>query len=656
MRLTLRTVLAYLEDALPPEDARRIGRMIGRSPAARRIVARIRKVVRRRRLIAVKPDSDSKKGMDANDMSEYLDNVLPEDKLERVERRCLKHDALLAEAAACHQILSRVLGEAPPVNEDARLRAYSAVGVLATTPTNIAVVGSPNQPVDAAKPGTNDAAPDLPIPTFAMPESSAGRAALVTLVGLLFVALGLVLWRGLEPGPVVMADSRENEEAVQPKEKPAPAVVENKETPLVVNAKKNEPIVVLNTPEPKKEALPPTPTPANKEPNSKPPEAVDRKSPPPAPVPSLARAPDAKAPVQKAADYTATSGVLCRLRKEGPERLQTNSAVNVGDVLVNLEGWRSELKLISGDVIDLVDGVKIAVRSGAKPVFEIRRGRMLVRAVNPTSLTLGIGPDDFVVRMAKPNALVTIEYLPAASIGGTETPAAALVGAISDNVTLEFKGRKLELAKAHLVDVAVGRGFGTPHPETTPVWLTGSQLSPADMKASDRLNERNAIPFGTQGLVDSLQARAADRNRDVRKMALRALAALEVYPAVVDALRDERFADNRAAAFTALRSVTQTDPEGTAAIRQALLHSIPGEEADEVIRLLRGYNRQEFANATIAKRLVALLDSETLMIRELAIRNLKDATGKDFGYNAVEPAARRASAVKQWESFVRERR
>src|SRR5215204_5490002 len=96
MRLTLRTVLAYLEDALPPESARRIGRMIGRSPAARRIVARIRKVVRRRRLIAVKPDSDSKKGMDANDMSEYLDNTLPEEQLHRVERRCLKHDALLA--------------------------------------------------------------------------------------------------------------------------------------------------------------------------------------------------------------------------------------------------------------------------------------------------------------------------------------------------------------------------------------------------------------------------------------------------------------------------------------------------------------------------------------------------------------------------------
>src|SRR6476659_3584973 len=135
MRLTLRTLLAYLEDALPSESTKRIGRMVARSSGASRVVRRIRKVVRRRRLIAVKPDSDSRRGMDANDMAEYLDNVLPEDQVQRVERRCLKHDALLAEAAACHQILSRVLGETASVNEESRRKAYAAVGVSSVTPT-----------------------------------------------------------------------------------------------------------------------------------------------------------------------------------------------------------------------------------------------------------------------------------------------------------------------------------------------------------------------------------------------------------------------------------------------------------------------------------------------------------------------------------------
>ena len=325
MRLTLRTVLAYLEDALPPENARRIGRMIGRSPAARRIVARIRKVVRRRRLIAVKPDSDSKKGMDANDMSEYLDNTLPEEQLHRVERRCLKHDALLAEAAACHQILSRVLGETPPVNESARLRAYSAVGVLATSPTDVAVVGSPLTPAEPAKivdgsrtgAGTADSdVCDSGIPRRPGGARHAGRFAVRRARHGAVAGIGTGTGRRRACG-----QSRKRGSGVQPKEKPAPApaVAESKEIPLVVDRNKNEPLVVLKTPEPKKEALPPAPT--TNEPDKKPSEPVDRKSPPKPPTPAVARVTDAKAPVLKAADYTATSGVLCRLRKEGPERL-----------------------------------------------------------------------------------------------------------------------------------------------------------------------------------------------------------------------------------------------------------------------------------------------------------------------------------------------
>ena len=653
MRLTLRTLLAYLEDALPPENAKRMGRLIARSAAARRLTARIRKVVRRRRLIAVRPDSDSRKGLDANDMSEYLDNSLPETQVHRVERRCLKHDALLAEAAACHQILSRVLGESPTINESARQRAYAAVGITAATPTNIAPVGSAPANDELKKHGDGDRGPaaELPIPTFAMPESNAGRAALASLVLLLFVALGVVLWRGLDPGAGVAVARNEEASAPEVKERAAPAAAKVEDVPLVVDFKKNEPLVVLKKPEPKKEApIPETPT--------KPPgEEIKSKSPPPAPKPTMTKpAADVAPAVVKAADYISTTGVLCRLRPEGPERLQTGAVVNVGDVLVNLEGWRSELKLASGEVIDLVDGVKLAVRRGTKPVFEVRRGRMLVRSSATSTIHLGIGSDDIAVAFANANALLTVEHLPAASVAGTETPAVILLGAVSHDLSIEHKGRKLNLARGQLVDVAVGRGIGLPHPENTPVWLTGSQLSKTDAKAAERLAERDAIPFGTQGVATSLQSRTGDRNRDVRRMALRALVSLEAYPAVVEALRDERFADNRSAAFSALRPVAQTDPAGTEAIRLALLQTIPGEEADEVIKLLRGYSRQEVATGAVGAKLVGHLKSEYIVLRDLAIRNLKDATGKDYGYSAVEPAKNRDAAIKQWESHLRERR
>ena len=50
MRLTLRTLLAYLDDALDPAQAKVIGQKLAESPSALELVERIRKVTRRRGL------------------------------------------------------------------------------------------------------------------------------------------------------------------------------------------------------------------------------------------------------------------------------------------------------------------------------------------------------------------------------------------------------------------------------------------------------------------------------------------------------------------------------------------------------------------------------------------------------------------------------
>jgi hypothetical protein len=675
MRLTLRTVLAYLEDALPPENAKRIGRMIARSAAARRVVRRIRKVVRRRRLIAVKLDSESRRGMDANDMAEYLDNVLPEDNIPRVERRCLKHDALLAEAAACHQILSRVLGEAPTITHEARRKAYAAVGVTAVLPTAIAPIGNPAVTMNSGNGAANpdDPVPGLPIPTLAPPESAAGRAALVSLVAILFVALGVVLWRGLEPAPIIVAqgDRERNAPVAENKNGSAPAPTSPakkndaepaKEIAVLIDRDKKPQLIVAEAPAAKAAAPTPDVSARAATPIEKP-----TKTPPPPPQPFVkapeksppradTKAPDANATPTKAAEYSSAIGVLCRLHATGPERLQTGMAIMTGDVLANLDGSRSRLS-IGQSKLDFVDAAKLNVRGGAAPVFEPLRGRFVFLAVEPgTIFRLGIGPDEAAIHLKDANSVVTFEYLPAAVVAGTDTPAAVLVGAVSHDVRLEQRGRKLDLQHGLVVDVAVGRGFGTPHSDQPPVWLTGSQLSPIDVKAADRLAERNSIPFGTQGVAAALEARVGDRNPEVRRMALRALATLDCYPAVVDALSDVRYADNRLAAGAALRSVVLTDAAGADAIRQALLHSLPASETDLVLQLLRGYTRQEFANGSVGRVLVDSLDAESLAIRELAIRNLRELAGRDFGYRATDPAVRRATSIKQAENYLRERR
>ena len=75
MRLTLRTLLAYLDDTLEPGQAKLIGQKVAESDAAQELIARIKQVTRRRRLTTPSPTGPGGK-LDVNMIAEYLDNEL----------------------------------------------------------------------------------------------------------------------------------------------------------------------------------------------------------------------------------------------------------------------------------------------------------------------------------------------------------------------------------------------------------------------------------------------------------------------------------------------------------------------------------------------------------------------------------------------------
>src|SRR5262245_15526735 len=123
MRLTLRTLLAYLDDILEPSQAREIGARISENGVASALVARIRDVTRRRRIGS--PElSGPGSAPDPNVIGEYLDNTLSPDAVADVERVCLESDTHLAEVAACHQVLTIVLGEPVTIRPELRDRMY----------------------------------------------------------------------------------------------------------------------------------------------------------------------------------------------------------------------------------------------------------------------------------------------------------------------------------------------------------------------------------------------------------------------------------------------------------------------------------------------------------------------------------------------------
>jgi cytoskeletal protein RodZ len=107
MRLTLRTLLAYLDGILPADARADLAKQVDGNATAEGLIKRIGRAVARPEIPAPKLDG---RGLadDANSVAEFLDNSLPADRLAAFEKICLESDLHLAEVAACHQLLAEI--------------------------------------------------------------------------------------------------------------------------------------------------------------------------------------------------------------------------------------------------------------------------------------------------------------------------------------------------------------------------------------------------------------------------------------------------------------------------------------------------------------------------------------------------------------------
>ncbi len=160
MRLTLRTLLAYLDNTLDAPQAKALKEKLEQSGFAKQLVQRIQLVLANPRLSAPSPDAAGPVE-EANVISEYLDSTLPEEQVAEIERACLESDAHLAEAAATHQILTIVLRkQKAEIPHDLRRRIYDlpdrSIEEIASGSSFSSVTIPPEQsgpgPLDAAMP------------------------------------------------------------------------------------------------------------------------------------------------------------------------------------------------------------------------------------------------------------------------------------------------------------------------------------------------------------------------------------------------------------------------------------------------------------------------------------------------------------------------
>ena len=186
MRLTLRTLLAYLDHTLAPHDEEVLRQKLADSGQATNLVRQIRAAIGEPRVGAPDPRAAGPVE-DPNVMSEYLDSTLSDEQVVELERRCLSDSAFLAEAAACHQILTMVLGRPAGVSDDLRTRILGLGSIPGATEA-AGNFSSIEVPAEAGEEATTLVAGGAPGEVSQTPGASAangpaGSAAMVDPVG-----------------------------------------------------------------------------------------------------------------------------------------------------------------------------------------------------------------------------------------------------------------------------------------------------------------------------------------------------------------------------------------------------------------------------------------------------------------------------------------
>jgi hypothetical protein len=681
VRLTLRTLLAYLDDTLEPAQARTIGQKVAESEPARELIARIKQVTRRRRLLPPQLTDTSAK-LDANTIAEYVDNVLPAEELAAVEEVCMASDVHLAEVAACHQILTLVLGEPMLVPPTARQRMYALrKGREATRQRSTAASGIGQGAVES--PGSADDAELGLLGSSLVRPGSSLRWAVPLSAAVLLVGAALAIWMAMVNNPGTVSSNHPAQPETQPvavvdastKGKPADSQPEKKEQPVL------KPIV---QPEPK-----PGGTEAKNDGNAqvvnkpdelKQPKKEEKEAGPPKVLPPSAERRELGKYVQS------TPGVLLQREpnKLGWQRIKPDSSITSTNYLVSLPGYHSELHLESGahmvlwgklpDVVHprafqnelvlrfLDSAVTLHVNPAFDVDFTLDHGSVALfnrKKEGAAKVRVRFLDEVWDVTLPDQNTQVVVELQ-----GGCEPYEHDLVGG-EPNFSFYFWNMKGE----PMVRVRT-QEFLVPSPRVV-TWNTVSATREDIMPP--RLPEwwtnkgpaKSAVQTALDGLARRLTAqdlidvalaemmKSGEPNN--RMLAVICLGALGDLADVLDGVDNDRFPDVTSLARKTLIHYLGLNAKNDEKLLRALAaKNYAPAHAHTVMQLLHGFSQEQWEDPATRAAVADYLNHDKLLIRHLTYLLLMELEpgGATISYRPTADVGQRERGAEEWRRFL----
>jgi hypothetical protein len=672
MRLTLRTLLAWMDGVLTGPQRDEIAAKVAASPVAGKLAERVADVVARPGLAAPRPDG---RGLaeDPNTAAEFLDNVLPAEQLEAFERICIESDIHLAEVADCHTLLAelaRVPEASPPLEPGLRAKLLASVARQASTPPSTheesaALVKAVKQAVVRnRKPAAVETAA---AGRGKQPKASIAAWLSAGVAVLLLVAAATLLVRSLWPAKQVreVAAARSGEE-------PRPAADDRPPgEPVPV-----EPVAPDPTP-PKPEPAEPAPTePAEPAPREPPAPAPLVPEPPPSepvagpgvvvPLPQMelpaaepfpgeddqeppAATDEAAGPAPAAVGVVAEGGVvLHRVRAGDAASWQPLLAGNpLGEIEELVVPIHSYPRLLRGDVsIRLQPGTQAVLTTDADgtPRVEVIFGGAVVwteaagAAVGITAaglsgvvalgprqevgasveLTRAPGDDPAMVLPGRRAGLFTVGGVRWRQTALDGTPAAPPLAGIAADQPLP--------PRSGLRWTSTDPGAAELQPAMTPpAWLP--RTAPANRLDRDAATALAGAVSGEEPVEEGLRSLARDRRAENRTAAAATLALLGDYGELVSLLCDDRpgskLRDGQWEDFEAstVPLAFARGANAAAALRQAFLDRGPAGRGEELTWLARGLGPADWPQAGAA--VAAALEDDSLVVRRYAFLNLR---------------------------------